>query len=99
MAEPPIEPPLRRPGTNRQSKFRHGASRAIDLYFPLPEALQAAKKMPAFDVVWRVHTAERVVTERTPFERLEVMPYPVDYGYGGYWYDPAYPGMVPFPPR
>jgi hypothetical protein len=67
-----------------------GSRRTIDLYFPLPQNLQSAKKIPSFDVVWTVHTAERVVTERTPFERLEVVPY-ADYGYDPYWYDPFYP--------
>lgn len=68
-----------------------GSQRTIDLYFPLPTTLQTADKIPNFDVVWRVHTNERVVTERTPFERMELVPYG-DYGYASSWYDPYYPG-------
>jgi hypothetical protein len=71
----------------------------IDLYFPLPDDMQKAKDLPAFDTVWRVETATRLFTERTPFERLEVVPrYDYDYDYDGwgaaYWYDPGYPGAA-----
>jgi hypothetical protein len=72
-----------------------GAKRTVDLFFPLPPDLAKADKLPEFDAVWTVHTDSRAVTERTPFERLEVLPPDVDYAwdYWGapYWYDPLYP--------
>lgn len=84
-----------------------GGKRTIDLFYPLPPNLQSAKHIPEFDVVWRVHTADQTVAERTPFDRLRVVPqYAAGYGpgwgyYGGwwggpFWYDPWYPaGMLP----
>jgi hypothetical protein len=84
-----------------------GDKRTIDLFYPLPADLQSAKHIPEFDVVWRVHTDEQTVAERTPFDRLRVEPqYAAGYGpgwgyYGGwwggpYWYDPWYPaGLLP----
>jgi hypothetical protein len=77
-----------------------GGKVTIDLYFPLPENMQKAKDLPAFDTIWKVQTADRVTTERTPFERLEVVPrYGYDYGYGygwgpSYYYDPFYPSAA-----
>jgi hypothetical protein len=70
--------------------------RTVDLFFPLPADLQEAKELPAFDAVWTVHTDKRIVTERTPFERLQVEPqyaaaYNWDYWGPPYWYDPYYP--------
>ena len=68
--------------------------RTIDLFYPLPANMDDAEELPAFDTVWKVETDARVVTERTPFERLEVVPQYVyeDYYWGpGYYYDPYYP--------
>jgi len=71
--------------------------RVVDLFFPLPGALQHASQLPAFDVVWRLEANGRFVARRTQFQRVELVP-PVDYdGYGTdywwgppYWYNPAY---------
>jgi len=87
-----------------------GAKRTIDLFFPVPRALESESHLPAFDVIWNVRTDTRIVTERTPFERLEIYPtystydYAYTYGWGPpYWYDPLYPrtrfvGVVALPP-
>jgi hypothetical protein len=85
-------------------------SAAVDLYYPLPTAMQKASRVPHFEVLWRIHTAERVVAERTSFERLriDVTPLP-DYAvaeaswWGPGWYDPFWPhfgfyGAVVLPP-
>jgi hypothetical protein len=86
--------------------------RTIDLFYPLPADTQ--KKGPIeFDLVWQVRTGERMIAERTPFDRLEIEPVYFD-GYAGstwawgpyWWYDrfwpgPTYlssPGFVYFPP-
>jgi hypothetical protein len=75
-----------------------GQKRTIDLYYPLPANAKDAKQVPEFDFLWQVHTGERFVAERTPFDRLELEPvygYPYDYGwgYGPYWwYDPFWHG-------
>lgn len=75
-------------------------TRTVDLFFPLPAALQHAKQLPAFDVVWRLEADGKIVARRTPFERVIVAPPPDYYGpydYGTdswwgppYWYNPAY---------
>jgi hypothetical protein len=63
-----------------------GKKLTIDLFYALPAERQDAKRVPEFDVIWQVETGERLVAERTPFERLEIEPdaYP-DGVYGGYW--------------
>ncbi len=69
--------------------------RTIDLFYPLPANMEDAEDVPAFDSVWKVQTDARVVADRTPFERLEVVPHYSydDYSWGpGYYYDPYYPG-------
>lgn len=75
-----------------------GGRRVIDLFFPLPAANAEPKNIAAFDVIWRVHTGERVVAERTPFERMEVVSNyydaPNNYWGGGYFYDPYYPSAA-----
>lgn len=69
--------------------------RTIDLFYPLPASMDDAEELPAFDTVWKVQTDTRAVADRTPFERLEVVPYHAvdDYYYwgGGSYYDPYYP--------
>jgi hypothetical protein len=72
-----------------------GGKRTIDLFFPLPEDMAKASQLPAFDAVWTVQTDARPVTERIPFERLQVEPayagaYDWDYWGAPYWYDPLY---------
>jgi hypothetical protein len=80
-----------------------GGQRTIDLFFPLPAAEQQARKLPSFDVVWRVRTGTQLVTERTPFERLYIAPvyagYWYPYAFGPYgWYDPIWgPGIIGTP--
>ena len=69
--------------------------RTVDLFYPLPEHMQDASDVPAFDTLWKVDTSTRVVADRTPFERLEVVPRYAyeydDYGWGpGWYYDPYY---------
>jgi hypothetical protein len=74
--------------------------RVVDLFFPLPAELQQAKRLPSFDVVWKVRADEKEIAERTPFERISVEPPPsydplFDYGADYYWgppyfYDPLY---------
>lgn len=76
--------------------------RTLDLFFPLPPEAQKARKLPEFDFTWQVRTPEKVVAERTPFERLEVVPYYAAYGpywgwgWGPYgWYSPYFgPAMT-----
>jgi hypothetical protein len=84
------------------------SSRTIDLFFPLPGAMQSASKIPEFDALWTVQTGQGPVTERTPFDRLRVEPYYYpyygayygpDWGFyagwpGPYWYNAWYPGGV-----
>lgn len=75
-----------------------GASATIDLYYPLPESMQKASKVPHFEVLWRVQTPEGAVAERTTFERLRIEPPPAP-GYDAWemgwwgpgWYDPFWP--------
>ena len=77
-----------------------GQKRTVDLYYPMPASANDAKHVPEFDVLWQVHTGERVVTERTPFDRLEVEPvYASPYGdawsYGPFWWhDPFWPAAT-----
>ena len=88
--------------------------RVVDLFFPLPAPLQHASRLPSFDVVWRLNAADRFVSRRTTFERVELVPPPDYYGpydYGAdywwgppYWYNPAYGsatfvGGTTLPPR
>jgi len=76
-----------------------GVQRSFDLFFPLPSSMQRASELPSFDTIWTVHTGAETITQRTPFERLEVTPvyetrpYPSGgwYGWGPpYYYDPYY---------
>jgi hypothetical protein len=76
-----------------------GGKRIVDLFYPLPPDMQSASQMPEFDVVWHVDTPQQQVTERTPFDRLQVKTgsdpeWGVwDDGWGGpFWYDPFYVG-------
>jgi hypothetical protein len=74
---------------------RASEQRTIDLFYPLPESLQKESKIPEFDVLWKVQTPHRMVAERTPFERLEVVPaYAFGYGYP-YGYPYGWPGWGP----
>ena len=78
--------------------IERGQKRTLDLLYPLPEASQ--KKGPVeFDLAWQVRTGERLIAERTPFDRLELEPVYYDgyvgsaWGWGPYWwYDQFWPG-------
>jgi hypothetical protein len=78
------------------------AKRVVDMFFLLPQDLQGADDIPAFGALTQVNTADTgVVSERTPFERLNVEPegggndgwdYGPNYYWGGpYWFNPAFP--------
>lgn len=70
-----------------------GTKRALDFYFSLPAEIEDAGGIPAFDVIWQVATDTRVVTERTPFERLRAVTDPYNDGVGGsFSANPYYPG-------
>jgi hypothetical protein len=74
-----------------------GKKLSVDLFYPLPADRQNAEQVPQFELMWQVQTGERLVAERTPFERMEVEPEPYANGaYAGYWpywwYDPLWPG-------
>ncbi len=76
-------------------RIEPGGSRTFNLFFPLPVTMQNAARIPQFDVIWQIQTGSRLVTERTPFERFEIVPY-YDYPdpyftYGAFYYDPYYP--------
>jgi hypothetical protein len=81
-----------------------GASETLDLYYPLPAAMQSASEVPHFELLWHVQTAEAPVTERTTFERVRIEePPPAGYyacgvqapGPGWYgWYDPFWPNYA-----
>ena len=87
-------------------------TRLVDLFFPLPPDMQEASDVPAFELTSRVGTDQGVVSETTPFARIEVdrdSPYAADdsapqaeydpnvYGYD-YWDTPFWynPGYVGF---
>jgi len=78
-----------------------GGQKQLDLFYPLPAGMEKASKLPQFDAVWAVHLPQQTVTERTPFDRLQVYPtYAYGYGpgwggwygWGGPWHDPWYIG-------
>jgi hypothetical protein len=79
-----------------------GGQRTVDLFFPLPQGM-TANDIPHFDVIWRIDAGGVPITERTPFERVEIVRSPpVDVGFGfgygfgyGYgWYDPFWPSYT-----
>ncbi len=81
--------------------------RTIDLYFPLTADHSKESQIPAFDVIWRIHTLGQAVTERTPFERLNIdglyastaWGYPNTYGPYS-WSDPTWgPTLIGTPFR
>jgi len=79
--------------------------RVLDFYFPLPDTIRDASRLPRFDLLWQVTTTARTVASRTSFDRVTQEPavayetapmaWPLWAGYGPYWwYDPFYPGAV-----
>lgn len=76
--------------------------RTLDLFYPLPKERDEPEDVPAFDVLWRVHTDDGVDAERTPFEQIrieQVTPVDARFGFAPFWwYDPWYPGFTILPP-
>lgn len=76
-----------------------GQKRIVDLFYPLPAGMQSARRIPEFDLKWKVNTDAGLVAERTSFERLRVDP---EYAYYepyptwtvNWWYDPYYPAVA-----
>jgi len=84
-----------------------GQKRTIDLYYALPAPLADGAKIPSFDFLWQVHTTERLVAQRTPFQKETVElatawtypVFPMGPGWAPYWwYDPFYPEVTFYPP-
>lgn len=79
-------------------RIAEGAEQIIDFYYPLPRGMQKASNIAEFDFAWMIHTPERAVAERTPFDRYRIeTEYPSDQaglgmGAGSFWYyDQAWP--------
>jgi hypothetical protein len=74
--------------------------RTIDAYFPLPESLRGARDVPQFDVSWQVTLPDRVVAQRTPFERfvVEERPYVNSYAGVGFYGSPIWSGPMGWGP-
>ncbi|HET7505538.1 MAG TPA: hypothetical protein VFK02_31175, partial [Kofleriaceae bacterium] len=79
--------------------------RVLDFYFPLPDNMRTASRLPRFELLWQVTTPARTVASRTSFDRVDRQPevayatvgpaWPVWAGWGPYWwYDPFYPRAV-----
>jgi hypothetical protein len=66
-----------------------GSSRSIDLFYRLPTGMNRARDVSQFDEVWRVDLPGQSVVERTPFERLKIVP-AYAYGWGPYGYIDAW---------
>jgi hypothetical protein len=90
-ADPGSEPPLVTVAPKKR--------RIVDLFFPLPTALQKQDELPAFETLWRVHTGETIAEGRASFDKIAVRPpavaaaydYGPDYYWGPpYWYNPYY---------
>jgi hypothetical protein len=84
-------------------RIGRGEQRTVDLYYPLPQGMQSEDKLPTFDLAWQVQTGQRLIAERTPFERIPIEPlyapsyaaYGVGLGWGPYWwYDPFWPHVT-----
>jgi len=90
-----------------QIRIAPGEQRTLDFFYPLAEDQDDASNVPAFDVLWTVHTDTMTLTQRTPFERLAPVQTTASVGMGmGYspywWSNPWYssypmnagPGLV-----
>lgn len=62
-----------------------GGRRTIDLFYRLPADMNHASVVREFDEVWRVDLPGQAVIERTPFDRIRVIP-SYAYGYGPFGY-------------
>jgi hypothetical protein len=76
-----------------------GASVAMDLYYPLPKAMQQVEPVPLYELLWHVHTAVgKTVTERTSFQGTWLEKASATAGHNWDWnlwhpgwYDPFWP--------
>jgi hypothetical protein len=48
------------------------STRSLELWFPLPADIEGAGELPVFIVEWTVHAGDRIVNQRTSFERSVV---------------------------
>ncbi len=70
--------------------------RTLDLYFPVPAGVRDADDLASFELLWKVHTGQRPIEQRTGFQRIEreylgTSTAKLESGGGPYWwYDPAY---------
>lgn len=82
-----------------QISIQPGEERTLDLFYPLAQDQEDASNVPAFDVLWKVHTEAGEIVERTPFERIPIvqnttMSYGM--GYSPYWWsNPWYYSSYP----
>ena len=70
--------------------------RAIDLFYPLPVAVEDAEDVPAFVVRWELRTWRGATQFATRFERRRAEPPRARWvAWGGYWwFDPRWGGRV-----
>jgi len=70
--------------------------RAIDLFYPLPVAVEDAEDVPAFVVRWELRTWRGSTQFATAFERSRAEPPRTRWvAWGGYWwFDPRWGGRV-----
>ncbi len=83
-------------GTSSMVTVPTGGKAVVDLYFPLPVAASRERRLPAFDVVWNVHTSQGIDSRRTEFDRVTMLPtrdlYEDTPGIPYYYYgEPVYP--------
>lgn len=70
-----------------QIRIAPGEQRTLDFFYPLADDQDDASSIPAFDVLWKVHTDTDDFVERTPFERLAIVQNTsVGVGYSPYWW-------------
>jgi hypothetical protein len=82
-----------------------GQRRIVDLFFVVPPPFQEPKKLPWFELAWRIQVGAQAIGQRTVFQRFDGTsaprePYPdyvfVGLGWGGaWWYGPAFPYARP----
>ncbi|MBA3540531.1 MAG: hypothetical protein H0T79_13055 [Deltaproteobacteria bacterium] len=74
--------------------------RVIDLYYPLPSTVTRESELTRFELLWQVQTGDRMIAQRTAFDRatLEAEPsYGLYAGWGPYWWhDPFYSSQFGF---
>ena len=77
-----------------QIRIAPGEQRTLDFFYPLADDQDDASSIPAFDVLWKVHTDTNDVAERTPFERLALAQntsMSMGVGYSpNWWYNSGY---------